>query len=149
MKRPMTCCKWRLELFLEGEARDISFDFAHLIASSLLCFRHRNWHFWKLKVFFSSFCKCSDGRRPQKCSVHHDLCCSDDGVNVLNRQTWFSPFFRQDSLDFVFLTFATISLESRFKLLLIFPNQSTRKIREHKTMRVIFILSPLLLKVYL
>lgn len=38
----------------------------------------------------------------------------------------------QDSLGI--MSFSLPFFESRFKLLLIFPNQSTRKIREHKTL---------------
>lgn len=120
---------WRLELW-KGEAKALTLPIFCVFQAFYLDIVIDIFENWK---FFPFLCM---QRWPSPTKV--TFCCSDDGVNVLNRQTWFSLFCRrQDSFDFVFLTFATFFLESRFKLLLIFPNQSTRKIREHKTMRVI------------
>lgn len=57
---------------------------------------------------------------------------SDDGVNAFLVQNTILTLFLRSRFS-LFLSFL-LPFESRFKLLLIFPNQSTRKIREHKTM---------------
>lgn len=58
----------------------------------------------------------------------------DDGVDAHKTLSWYFVYSSKIYF-FVFCLFRYLffTFESRFKLLLIFPNQSTRKIREHKT----------------